>query len=152
IADAAVSTRLQGLVAGTNDLAKEMRARPGPDRAPLLPALAATVQAARAGGLVAMDGVLNAFEDDAALEAHGRPRRDLGFDGKSLIHPRQIEIAERAFSPAPEEIAWAREVVEAFARPENAGRGAIRVGGAMIERLHRAEAERILAAAGAAAV
>jgi citrate lyase subunit beta/citryl-CoA lyase len=149
-ADAGADTRLEGLVVGVNDLAKEMRARPGPERTPLLPALAATVQAARAGGLVAIDGVCNALEDDAALQAQCRQGRDLGFDGKSLIHPRQIEITERAFSPSPEEAAWAREVIDAFARPENADRGAIRVAGAMVERLHLAEAQRILAAAGAA--
>ena len=152
IAEAAAETRLKGLVAGVNDLAKAMRARPGPDRAPLVPALAATVQAARMGGLVAIDGVCNAIEDDAQLERESRQGRDLGFDGKSLIHPRQIEIAARAFSPSPEEIAWARTVVEAFARPEHLDKGAIRVDGKMVERLHRAEAERILAAAGAALV
>jgi len=150
IAETAADTRLKGLVAGVNDLAKAMRARPGADRAPLVPSLAAVVQAARMGGLVAIDGVCNAIEDDAQLERESRQGRDLGFDGKSLIHPRQIEIAERAFSPSPEEIAWARMVVEAFARPENADRGAIRVEGKMVERLHRVEAERILTAAGAA--
>jgi citrate lyase subunit beta/citryl-CoA lyase len=152
IAEAAAETRLNGLVAGVNDLAKAMRARPGADRAPLIPTLAATVQAARMAGLVAIDGVCNAFEDDAQLERESRQGCDLGFDGKSLIHPRQIEIAERAFTPSPAEIAWALAVVEAFARPENADKGAIRVDGKMVERLHRAEAERILAATGAALV
>jgi citrate lyase subunit beta/citryl-CoA lyase len=152
IAEAAAATRLKGLVAGVNDLAKAMGARAGADRAPLIPTLAATVQAARMGGLVAIDGVCNALEDDVQLERESRQGRDLGFDGKSLIHPRQIEAAERAFSPSPEELAWALAVVEAFARPENADKGAIRVDGKMVERLHRAEAERILAAAGAALV
>jgi citrate lyase subunit beta/citryl-CoA lyase len=152
IAETASDTRLKGLVAGVNDLAKAMRARPGPDRAPLIPTLTATVQAARAGGMIAIDGVCNAIEDDARLEAECLQGRALGFDGKSLIHPRQIEIADRAFSPSPDEVAWAREVVDAFARPENADRGAIRVQGRMVERLHLAEAEQILTAAGAALV
>jgi citrate lyase subunit beta/citryl-CoA lyase len=145
IAEAAADTRLKGLVVGVNDLAKAMRARPGPGRAPLIPTLVATVQAARAGGLVAIDGVCNALEDDARLEAECRQGRELGFDGKSLIHPRQVEIAARAFSPSPEEIAWARAVVDAFALPENADKGAIRIEGKMVERLHKAEAEQILA-------
>jgi citrate lyase subunit beta/citryl-CoA lyase len=148
IAEAAADTRLKGLVVGVNDLAKAMRARPGPDRAPLIPTLAGVVQAARAGGLVAIDGVCNALEDDARLEAECRQGRELGFDGKSLIHPRQVEIATRAFSPSPEEIAWARLVVEAFALPENADKGAIRIDGRMVERLHKTEAEQILAGAG----
>ncbi len=150
IAEAAADTRLKGLVVGVNDLAKAMRARPGPDRAPLIPTLAATVQAARAGGMVAIDGVCNALEDDSRLEAECRQGRALGFDGKSLIHPRQIEVTQHAFSPSPEEIAWARAVVDAFALPENADKGAIRIDGGMIERLHKAEAEQILAAAAVA--
>lgn len=148
IAETAADTRLKGLVAGVNDLAKAMRARPGPDRAPLVPTLAALVQAARAGGLLAIDGVCNALDDDARLEAECLQGRSLGFDGKSLIHPRQIEIAHKAFSPSRDEIAWAQAVVDAFARPENAGLGAIRVAGQMAERLHLAEAEQILALAG----
>jgi citrate lyase subunit beta/citryl-CoA lyase len=150
IAEASVATRLEALVFGTNDLSKEMRVKPRPGRAPLQAALGLTVTAARAWGLAAIDGVWNALEDEAGLEAECEQGRVFGFDGKSLIHPRQIEAANRAFSPDEAEVAWARRVVEAFAAPENADRGVIRIDGRMAERLHLAEAERLLEAYGAA--
>jgi len=147
IAEAAAATRTDVLIAGTNDLAKEMRCRPGADRAPLLPALTQLVIAARAAGLVALDGVCNAIGDAGRLAAECAQGAMLGFDGKTLIHPGQIDAANAAFGPGPEQLAWARAVVAAFAAPEAAGRGAIQLDGAMIERLHLAEAERILALA-----
>ena len=143
IVAAAAETGLAGLIAGTNDLAKELRCRPGETRAPLFPALAAIVCAARAAGLVALDGVCNVLADGPALAVECEQGRAWGFDGKSLIHPAQIAAANRVFAPSEEEIAWARRVVAAFA---NAPRiGAIQLDGAMVERLHLAEAERVLA-------
>lgn len=149
IMGAAASAGLVVLVAGTNDLAKDLRCRPGADRAPLLPILTAMVVAARAYGLSVLDGVCNAIEDEALLEAECEQGLALGFDGKTLIHPAQIAAANRVFTPAEAEIAWARTVVAAFDLPEHRGRGAIRVEGKMVERLHLAEAERTLAIAAA---
>lgn len=147
LADCAVDHRLAVLVVGTNDLALEMRARPGPDRAELLPPLALTVAAARSRGLAVLDGVCNDFRDERRLAAECRQGRALGFDGKTLIHPAQIAGCNRAFSPTTEEIAEAEAVVAAFATPEAKGRGAIPLGGRMVERLHLAQAERTLAMA-----
>lgn len=134
------------LLAGTNDLAKEMRCRPGVDRAPLVPLLAQIVVAARSAGLVALDGVSNVIDDPDAVELECRQGLQLGFDGKTLIHPSQVAPANRVFSPDLEEIAWAEAVVAAFALPEHKGRGAIRVEGRMVERLHLEQARRTLAA------
>lgn len=147
IASLASGTRLAALVVGGNDLAKEMQAEPGVDRAPLQAALSLTVAAARAHGLAALDAVFNPLEDGAGLEAECRQGRAFGFDGKTLIHPSQIEAANRVFSPSPTQLAWARGVVDAFADPANAGRGVLRVQGQMAERLHLAQAERLLAVA-----
>ncbi len=135
---------LRALIAGTNDLTKEMRCRPEQDRMPLLPVLTQIVLAARAGGMAVLDGVCNALGDPGRLTAECRQGAVLGFDGKTLIHPAQIAAANAAFGPSEAELAWARAVVAAFARPDAAGRGAIRVEGEMVERLHLAEAERVL--------
>ena len=145
IAAAAGATRTELLIAGTNDLAKDMRCRPDADRQPLLPALAAIVTAARAAGIIALDGVCNAIDDPARHAAECAQGAMFGFDGKTLIHPSQIDAANRAFGPSAAEIAWAEQVIAAFADPVNAGRGAIRIGGEMVELLHLAEAERVLA-------
>lgn len=147
LAAAAADAGLTAFVAGTNDLAKEMRCRPGEARTPLLPALAQIVTAARAYGLVALDGVSNAIDDPARVVAECEAGRDLGFDGKTLIHPSQIDPANRVFAPTVDEIAWARIVLAAFEAPEAQGRGAIRVEGKMVELLHRDEARRTLALA-----
>jgi citrate lyase subunit beta/citryl-CoA lyase len=145
IGEAQALGRLSALVVGVNDLSKEMRCKPGPDRAPLQTALALTVTAARASGLAALDGVWNDLSDLGGLETQCRQGRALGFDGKCLLHPDQLDAANRAFSPDAAELAWARAVRDAFARPENADKGAIRVEGRMAERLHLVEAERLLA-------
>ena len=151
IAGAARSSRLSCLVMGTNDLAKEMGADPNapslPDRAPRLGGR--WLWGAAAGGMVVwvLDGVYNALDDADGLERECRQGRAFGFEGKTLIHPSQIETCNRAFSPSPERIAWARAVVDAFARPESRALGAIRVDGRMTERLHLAQAERVLAMA-----
>lgn len=151
IASVAGGTRLCGLVLGLNDLAGATGARLTPGRAPFQAALSATVLAARAHGLIAIDAVFNELEDEAGFAAECRQARDFGFDGKTVIHPRQIEPANRAFTPAEEELVWARAVAAAFGDPANAGRGALRVGGGMVERLHLRQAERLLAMAGAQA-
>lgn len=142
---------LQALVLGSNDLAKEMRCRLDVDRAPLAAALTLTVAAARAAGITVLDGVYNGIEDAAGLARQCRQAVDFGFDGKSLIHPSQIEAANRAFTPAAAEVAWARTVVAAFDSPENAGKGVIKVEGRMVERLHLDEARRLIAVAEAIA-
>jgi citrate lyase subunit beta/citryl-CoA lyase len=136
-------------VIGANDLVKEMRCRPGPDRAPLLPALAMSVMAARAHGLAILDGVYNDIPDLEGLQRECAQGAALGFDGKTLIHPSHLDAANRAFAPAPAEVAWARTVAEAFDSPENAGKGVLKVEGRMVERLHLADARRIIAFADA---
>ncbi|MBB3873322.1 HpcH/HpaI aldolase/citrate lyase family protein [Brevundimonas mediterranea] len=142
---AAAGGRLDGLMLGVNDLAKALGTGAAPDREPFKPWLAALVVAARAHGLLAIDGVFNRIEDADGLAAEAAQGRLYGFDGKSLIHPSQIAAANAAFSPSEAEVAEARAVVEAFAAPEGGGRGAIRVGGAMVERLHLDQAEALLA-------
>ncbi|MES3095572.1 HpcH/HpaI aldolase/citrate lyase family protein [Sphingomonas aerolata] len=147
IARAAAGSRLTALIAGTNDLAKELRCRPGVDRMPLIPALMAIVTAARAAGLVALDGVCNALDDPARLAAEAEQGAGLGYDGKTLIHPAQIAAANTAFGPTPDQLEWAQTVVAAFADGAAADKGAIRLKGEMVERLHLAEAEAMLAQA-----
>jgi citrate lyase subunit beta/citryl-CoA lyase len=139
--------RLACFVIGTNDLAVATRARLTPGREAFVPWFADIVAAARANNIDVIDGVLNDFSDASRLEAECRQARDLGMDGKSLIHPSQIEPANRIFSPNAEELAEARAVVAAFARPENTGKGVVGVGGRMAEIMHLREAERILALA-----
>lgn len=152
IVDAAAETGLTMLVVGTNDLAKEMRCRPGVDRAPLLAVLTRIVLAARMAGLAVLDGVCNAIDDPDRLDAECRQGLAWGFDGKTLIHPSQVAPANAVFAPTDAEIAWARTVIDVFAQPENATKGAIRIDGRMVELLHRDEAERTLAIAAACAV
>ena len=149
IAARSADTRLRAFVVGTNDLAKEMRARLTPARTPFLPALAATVQAARAFGLAVLDGVCNEFRDDARFRAEALQGVEFGFDGKTLIHPAQVATCNEVFAPSVEEIAWAAAVIEAFALTENAGKGAIKVDGQMIELLHLAQAQQLCAIADA---
>jgi citrate lyase subunit beta/citryl-CoA lyase len=134
-------------VAGTNDLVKETGVRPDHDRRTLLPWLMQIVVAARAGGIDVLDGVYNDFRDHDGFAAECTAAVEMGFDGKTLIHPGQIDAANRAFSPDEATLAEARAVVEAFALPQNAGKGVISVGGRMVERLHLAVAEKVLAKA-----
>jgi citrate lyase subunit beta/citryl-CoA lyase len=142
---------VEAWVIGSNDLAKEMRCRPGVDRAPLMTALSLAVMAARSRGLAVLDGVFNDIDDDAGLEAQCRQGAELGFDGKTLIHPRQVAAANRAFTPMAEEVEWSRVVAAAFDLPENAGKGVMRIEGRMVERLHLEEARRLIAVADALA-
>ena len=146
---AAAGGPLRALMLGVNDLAAALGTGPSKDREPLKPWLAAVVAAARANRLVAIDGVFNGLDDPEGLAAECAQGRLYGFDGKSLIHPNQIETAHAAFSPTPDEIARAEAIVDAFAAPDAEGSGAIRVAGAMVERLHLARAEALLARAAA---
>ncbi|MBM1172989.1 HpcH/HpaI aldolase/citrate lyase family protein [Microvirga arabica] len=142
-----VDTRLDCLVMGTNDLAKDTRARLLPGRAAMLPWLMTALAAARAHGIDILDGVYNSLSDADGFRAECGQGRDCGFDGKTLIHPDQIAAANELFAPSTEEVESARAIVAAFDQPENAGRGAINLGGRMIERLHAEMARRVLALA-----
>lgn len=141
------STRLSTFVMGVNDLAKEMRARLTPERTPFLPILTLAVAAARAHGVAILDGVCNEFRDLDVFEAEARQGLQFGFDGKTLIHPDQVAPCNAVFSPSEEELAWAHAVIAAFALPENAGKGAIRVEGKMAELLHLEQAWQLVAIA-----
>lgn len=145
IAEAVGRTRLAGFVMGTNDLAKELRAQPTPDRVAFQASLGMAVAAARAYDLVALDGVFNAIGDEDGLVAECAQGRAMGFDGKTLIHPSQLEPCNRVFSPDPQDVEQARAVIAAFAAPENAGKGVLKVNGKMTELLHLEEARRLVA-------
>ncbi|MBA5778600.1 CoA ester lyase [Stappia sp. F7233] len=153
IAAAAVNpeTRLACFVMGTNDLAKETRARIVPGRAPMMSWLMACVAAARAYGLDIIDGVYNALGDQEGFEAECVAAAEMGMDGKTLIHPRQVDPANSAFSPAASEVDWARRIIAEFEKPENAAKGAIQVEGRMVERLHAEMGCRVVALAEAIA-
>jgi len=147
IAVAAKGTRLSVFVMGLNDLAKETRARAGANRAAFFAPLSLAVTAARAEGLTAIDGVYNDIADGSGFEAECRQGLEFGFDGKTLIHPSQIDVCNAVFAPTPEEVARARAVIDAFALPENAGKGVIKVDGKMTELLHLEEAKRVVSVA-----
>ncbi len=151
IAAAARISRLGGFVLGLNDLAKETGMAQVHGRAGFVPVMVQALMAARAYGLVLLDGVCNAIDDPARLEAECTQARELGLDGKTLIHPSQIETANRVFAPGAGEVAEAEAIVAAFADPANAGKGALKVGGKMAELLHRDMAQRLLAKAAAIA-
>lgn len=131
-------------VVGTNDLAAELGANIRPGRATLLPHLAQVVLAARAHGLAVLDGTFNDLNDANGLAEECRQGRDLGMDGKTVIHPAQLPVANAAFGPSRADLAGARKVIEAFAAPENAGKGVITIEGRMVERLHERMARRTL--------
>lgn len=135
---------LSALVVGSNDLVKEMRCQVDAERRPLQAALSLTVAAGRARGLTVLDGVWNDIADLDGLARQCRQGVEFGFDGKTLIHPDQVDAANAAFSPDPDEVAWARVVAAAFKSPENAGKGVLRVEGRMVERLHLEQALRLL--------
>ncbi len=144
-------TRLAGFVMGTNDLAKDTRARIVPGRAPMLPWLMNCLAAARAFGLDILDGVYNDLGNADGFAEECRQARDLGFDGKTLIHPKQIEACNEAFSPNAEEVETARKMIAAFDLPENRDKGVIQIEGRMVERLHAEMARRTVAIADAIA-
>lgn len=144
---AAASPRLAALVAGTSDLVKDLGARHTPGRAEVLPSLGLLLLAARAHGLAALDGVHLDLADEEGLEAACRQGRDLGFDGKTIIHPKQLDAANRAFAPAPAEVDAARRVIAAHAEAEAAGKGVVVVDGRLVEALHVEAARRTVALA-----
>lgn len=142
---------MAGFVIGTNDLAKEIGCRFRPDRMPLLGALQTCLMAARAQGLVCMDGVYNAFKDDQGLTWECEQGRDLGFDGKTLIHPAQVEICNSFFGPGEDEIALAQRQIAAFQEAQARGEGVAVVDGRIVENLHIVTARQVLARAEAIA-
>jgi citrate lyase subunit beta/citryl-CoA lyase len=144
---AAASPRLACLVAGTSDLVKDLRARHTPGRAEVATALSLVVLAARASGLACLDGVHLDLDDEAGFEAACRQGRDLGFDGKTLIHPKTIAAANRLFGPSEAELAAARRIMVAHAEAESFGRGVVVVEGKLVEALHVEAARRLLALA-----
>ncbi len=139
------SERLAVLVMGTNDLAKELHATHVPGRAPLLSGLGLCLLAARAAGKVILDGVYNDIKDEAGFAAECRQGREMGFDGKTLIHPSQVDPCNAAFAPADDEVERAGRIIAAFTEAEADGRGVVTVDGRMIENLHVEEARRVLA-------
>jgi citrate lyase subunit beta / citryl-CoA lyase len=144
-------TRLAGFVMGTNDLAKDTRAHLVAGRDPMVPWLMNCLAAARAYGLDILDGVYNDIGDADGFAAECRQARDFGFDGKTLIHPRQIEPCNAAFSPSAEEVQTARKIIAAFDLPENENKGVLQIDGRMVERLHAEMARRTVAIADAIA-
>lgn len=151
IAAAAEGSRLAAMVLGTNDLAKEMRAALTPDRLAFLPILTSAVVAARAHGLIVLDGVCNDFQDIDRFEAECRQGLVLGFDGKTIIHPRQVDPCNAVYSPTPDEVRWAERIITAFDAPDHAGKGVVQIDGQMVERLHLDDARRVQATAAAIA-
>ena len=137
--------KLQGMVMGTNDLAKELQTRHRADRLPLQAGLGLCLLAAKASGCVIIDGVYNAFKDDEGLKAECDQGRDMGFDGKTLIHPAQVDVTNAAFSPSEAEIDLARRQIEAFNQVEATGQGVAVVDGKIVENLHVATARDTLA-------
>lgn len=142
---------MRGFVMGTNDLVKEMGCRTPADRAPLMTGLQLCLMAARAAGIPAVDGVYNAFKDDDGLRAECEQGRDMGFDGKTLIHPAQLAIANEVFAPSQADIDLARRQIEAFEEVEASGQGVAVVDGKIVENLHIVTAKAILAKAAAIA-
>jgi citrate lyase subunit beta/citryl-CoA lyase len=146
---AAASTRIGGLVMGTSDLANDLRAQATADRMPLLTSLGLCLLAARAFDLAILDGVHLDLADDEGFARSCRQGRELGFDGKTLIHPKTIAVANAAFAPSPEEIAWSRRVIAAHDLAVQEGKGIVLVDGKLIENLHVANACRLVALAAA---
>jgi citrate lyase subunit beta / citryl-CoA lyase len=144
---ASASDRLTVLVVGTNDLVNDLHGLHVPGRAPVAPALALAVLGARAAHKAVLDGVFNAIDDADGFRAEARQGRELGFDGKTLIHPSQVGPANEIFGPSEKELADARNIVSAYERAQTAGTSVITVDGRMIESLHVRDAHRILALA-----
>ena len=138
-------TRLAGFVMGTNDLAKETRAHIVPGRAPMVSWLASCVLAAREFGIDILDGVYNDIADTEGFAQECAQAREFGFDGKTLIHPSQIEPCNAAFTPNPDEVAQARMTIAAFDLPENKDKGVVQIDGRMVERMHAEMARRTVA-------
>jgi citrate lyase subunit beta / citryl-CoA lyase len=148
---ATASPRVAALVMGTSDLTKDLHARVTRERAPLVTSLQVCVLAARSAGVTALDGVHLDLEDDAGFAAACRQAAGFGFDGKTLIHPKQVAVANEVFAPAAGEVDWARRVIAAHADAVAAGRGVTVLDGRLIENLHVDDAHRVLALADAIA-
>jgi len=146
-----IGMRLSGFVFGPNDISRETRIRMLPGRAAMIPMITHCILAARAYGLEILDGPYSDFSNVNGFGQECTQARDLGFDGKTLIHPGQIEACNAIFTPPKEEVAHARKIIAAFERPENAARGAISLDGQMVERLHADMARRTIAIADAIA-
>jgi citrate lyase subunit beta/citryl-CoA lyase len=146
-----LASRMTLWVMGTNDIAKELRAAHTPDRVPMLASLGLSVIAARAYGLVILDGVYNDIKNEDGFAAICEQGRDMGLDGKTLIHPSQVAPCNRIFSPDAETVAFSRKTIEAFQAPENKGKGVLKVEGRMVEILHAEIAKRTVAIADAIA-
>ena len=144
-------TRLAGFVFGPNDISRETRIKMQPGRAAMIPMITHCILATRAHGLEILDGPYSDFANVDGFAAECAQGRDLGFDGKTLIHPGQIEACNAIFTPPAEEVAEARKIIAAFEQPENASRGAIQIDGRMVERLHADMAKRTIAIADAIA-
>jgi citrate lyase subunit beta/citryl-CoA lyase len=144
-------TRLAGFVVGTNDLAKDTRARLVPGRAPMLPWLSACIAAARINGIDVLDGVYNDLGNTEGFIAECLQGVEFGFDGKTLIHPSQIDPCNKTFSPSGDEVAWARRMIAAFDMAENKSKGVLSIDGRMVERLHADMARRTVVIAEAIA-
>ncbi len=149
---AAASPRLRGFVVGSNDLVKDLSARHVADRAPIMTSLSLCLLAARAQGLMCVDGVYNAYKDVEGLRQESVQGRDMGFDGKSLIHPAQIEVANEVFAPSGAEIELARRQIAAFEAAQAEGLGVAVLDGSIVENLHVVTAKRLLASAEAVGV
>jgi citrate lyase subunit beta / citryl-CoA lyase len=141
---AGASRRLGALVMGTSDLTKDLRARHTPSRAPMMTSLGLCLLAARAHDLAILDGVHLDLSDDAGLAEVCRQGAEMGFDGKTLIHPKTLETANRAFGPGADDVAWARRVIRAHGEAEAAGAGLVLLDGKLIENLHVDDARRVL--------
>ncbi|MEP2682665.1 MAG: CoA ester lyase [Sulfitobacter sp.] len=150
-AEIAAHPKLQGMVMGTNDLAKELQTRFRADRLPMMAGLGLCLLAAKAEGLVIVDGVYNAFKDAEGLMVESTQGRDMGFDGKTLVHPAQVDVANAAFAPSDDEIDLARRQIAAFEATEASGQGVAVVDGKIVENLHVMTAREILAKADAIA-
>ncbi|MFN5453915.1 HpcH/HpaI aldolase/citrate lyase family protein [Bradyrhizobium sp.] len=144
-------SRLAGFVFGPNDISRETRIRMLPGRATMLPMISHCILATRAHGLEILDGPYSDFANTDGFAQECIQARDLGFDGKTLIHPGQIDACNAIFTPPAEEVAAARRIIAAFELPENASRGAIQIDGRMVERLHADMARRTIAIADALA-
>ena len=142
---------LEGFVAGTNDLAKELNCRTRPDRLPMQMSLQMMLLAARGNEVIAVDGVYNQFKDEEGLRAECEQGRDLGFDGKTLIHPAQVAVTNECFAPSEAELDLARRQIEAFEEVEKSGQGVAVVDGKIVENLHVETAKKTLAKAAAIA-
>lgn len=143
--------RVAGFVLGTSDLAKDLRAHHTPDRLPFMASLELCILAARAAGLAVLDGVHLDLDDDEGFRNACRQGRELGMDGKTLIHPKTIAAANEVFSPSDEEISWSKRIITAHGEAEKAGKGVLLVDGKLVENLHVEAAKRLVAMADAIA-